>query len=83
MVLKHTLKQRNIFLRPALDLEGKDLDEDGTVSVNELDAFGFSSPFDYAIDLQTKVATPLQSNGDAAELIPFNYSEGTEKTFYC
>ena len=75
------LKQRNIFLRPALDIEAKDLDEDGTVSVNELDAFGFSSPFDYAIDLQTKIATPLQSNGDAAELIPFNYSEGTEKTF--
>ncbi|MDB4808890.1 dockerin type I repeat-containing protein [Verrucomicrobiales bacterium] len=75
------LKQRNIFLRPALDLEGKDLDEDGTVSVNELDAFGFSSPFDYAIDLQTNIATPLQPNGDAADLIPFNYNEGTEKTF--
>ena len=75
------LKQRNIFLRPALDLETKDLDENGTVSINELDAFGFSSPYDYAINLDTKIATPLESNGDATELAPFNYTEATEKTF--
>ena len=74
------LKQRNIFLRPALDLEVKDLDEDGTVSINELDAFGFTSPYDYLIDLNTKIATPLE-NGDLTELSPFNYTEGTEKTF--
>jgi len=74
------LKQRNIFLRPALDLEVKDLDEDGTISINELGAFGFSSPYDYLIDLGTKIATPLE-NGDLTELSPFNYTEGTEKTF--
>ena len=74
------LKQRNIFLRPALDLEVKDLDEDGTVSINELDAFGFTSPYDYSIDLNTKIATPLE-NGELTELTPFNYTEGTEKTF--
>ena len=75
------LKQRNIFLRPALDLEQKDLNKNGTVSINELNAFGFSSPYDYAIDLDTKIATPLEPNGDATELSPFNYTEATEKTF--
>ena len=74
------LKQRNIFLRPALDLEAKDLDADGIVSINELDQFGFSSPYDYQIDLVTKIATPMQ-NGAGAGLLPFNYTEGTEKTF--
>ena len=74
------LKQRNIFLRPALDLGVQDLDEDGTVSINELDAFGFTSTYDYRINLDTKIATPLQ-NGDITELAPFNYTEGTEKTF--
>ena len=74
------LKQRNIFLRPALDLEVQDLDEDGKVSINELDAFGFTSPYDYLIDLDTKIATPLE-NGDLTDLSPFNYTEGTEKTF--
>ncbi len=74
------LKQRNIFLRPALDLESKDLDADGIVSINELDQFGFSSPYDYQIDLVTKIATPMQ-NGAEAGLLPFNYTEGTEKTF--
>jgi len=75
------LKQRNIFLRPALDLEAKDLDENGTTSIHELDAFGFSSPYDYMLDTVTKTGTPMESNGDAAELLPFNYTEGTEKTF--
>ena len=74
------LKQRNIFLRPALDLAGKDLNSDGTVSINELDQFGFTSPFDYQIDLATQIATPMQ-NGLEAGLQPFNYTEATEKTF--
>ncbi len=74
------LKQRNIFLRPALDLAGKDLNADGTVSINELDQFGFTSPYDYEIDLVTKMATPMQDGVDAG-LLPFNFTEATEKTF--
>ena len=74
------LKQRNIFIRPALDLAGKDLNADGTVSINELDQFGFTSPYDYEIDLLTRMATPLQE-GAAAGLQPFDYTEATEQTF--
>ena len=74
------LKQRNIFIRPALDLEGKDLDSDGTVSINELDQFGFTSPYDYQIDLATNTATPMQ-DGTEAGLLPFDYTLATEKTF--
>ena len=74
------LKQRNIFIRPALELEGKDLNSDGTVSINELDQFGFTSPYDYQIDLATTTATPMQ-DGIEAGLLPFDYTEATEKTF--
>lgn len=74
------LKQRNIFLRPALDLAAKDLNADGTVSINELDQFGFTSPFDYEIDLATKIAIPMQDGANAG-LQSFNYTEATEKTF--
>ena len=74
------LKQRNIFIRPALDLELKDLNNDGTISINELNKFGFTSSYDYTIDLGTKTATAIK-NGSDAGLDSFNYTEGTEKTF--
>ncbi len=74
------LKQRNIFIRPAIDLESKDLNSDGLISINELNKFGFESTFDYSIDLVNQIATPMQ-DGIVADLEPFNYTEGTEKTF--
>ena len=74
------LKQRNIFVRPALDLESKDLDNDGLISINELNEFGFESSYDYSIDLINKIATPMQ-DGIISDLETFNYTEGTERTF--
>ena len=76
----HQLKQRNIFVRPALDLESKDLDNDGLISINELNEFGFESSYDYSIDLINKIATPMQ-DGIISDLETFNYTEGTERTF--
>ena len=52
------LRQRNIFVRPPLDIEPFDINGDSTVSVDELYLFGFSSPFGYQIDTETKTATP-------------------------
>ena len=50
------------------------------MSINELDQFGFTSPYDYQIDLATTTATPMQ-DGIEAGLLPFDYTEATEKTF--
>ena len=44
-VEKGELKQRNIFVRPPLNIEPFDLDADQTVSTEELHLFGFTSPF--------------------------------------
>lgn len=70
------LKQRNIFVRPPLNIEPFDLNADQTVSTDELYLFGFSSPFGYNIDSESKTATPLNE-----EISPFLYNEGTEQTF--
>ena len=75
-VEKGELKQRNIFVRPPLNIEPFDLDGDQTVSTEELHLFGFTSPFGYTIDTKTKTATPANE-----ELSPFQYNEGTEQTF--
>jgi hypothetical protein len=74
------LRQKNIFIRPPLDLESKDLNSDGVVSIDELDKFGFTSTYDYLIDLDNKIATPVIDN-EEVDIKPFNYNEGTEKTF--
>ena len=73
---KGELKQRNIFVRPPLNIEPFDLNADKTVSADELHLFGFSSPFGYRIDTESKTATPLNE-----EIRPFLYNEGTEQTF--
>ena len=70
------LKQRNIFVRPPLNIEPFDLNADQTVSTDELYLFGFTSPFGYTIDSESKTATPLNE-----EIGPFLYNEGTEQTF--
>lgn len=70
------LKQRNIFVRPPLDIEPFDIDGDSTVSADELNLFGFSSPFGYEIDTKTKTATP-----EDEEINAYQYNEGTEQTF--
>ena len=70
------LKQRNIFVRPPLDIEPFDINGDSTVSIDELYLFGFSSPFGYQIDTETKTATP-----DSEEILAYQYNEGTEQTF--
>ena len=61
-------------------MEEKDLDNDGVVSINELNKFGFTSTHDYHINKTTKIATPKLNNEDT-ELLPFDYTKGTEKTF--
>ena len=70
------LKQRNIFVRPPLNIEPFDLNADQTVSTDELYLFGFTSPFGYKINSENKTATPLNE-----EISPFIYDEGTEQTF--
>jgi hypothetical protein len=70
------LKQRNIFVRPPLDIEPFDLNTDQTVSTDELYLFGFASPFGYSLDSISEIATPLND-----EVSPFRYKEGTEQTF--
>ena len=70
------LKQRNIFVRPPLDIEPFDINGDSTVSTDELHLFGFSSPFGYDIDTDSKTATPHDE-----EINAYQYNEGTEQTF--
>lgn len=70
------LKQRNIFVRPPLDIELFDLNGDSTVSTDELHLFGFSSPFGYDIDTDSKTAIPQDE-----EINAYQYNEGTEQTF--
>ena len=70
------LKQRNIFVRPPLAIEPFDLNGDATVSTDELDLFGFDSPFGYDIDTNSQTATPHDK-----EISPYQYNEGTEQTF--
>ena len=73
---KGELKQRNIFVRPPLNIEPFDLDSNQTVSTEELRLFGFTSPFGYAINTKSKTATP-----ENEEINPFLYDQGTEQTF--
>lgn len=70
------LKQRNIFVRPPLTIEPFDINSDNTISTDELDLFGFTSPFGYDIDTDTQTATPHDET-----ISPYQYNEGTEQTF--
>ena len=74
------LKQRNIFIRPPLDIESMDLNKDSTVSIDELDKFGFTSSRDYVINTTTKMATPVKKSEDD-NINEFDYTKGTERTF--
>ena len=70
------LKQRNIFVRPPLEIEPFDINQDSTISIDELELFGFDSPFGYDINTDTFVATPHDE-----EIAPYQYNNGTEQTF--
>ena len=70
------LKQRNIFVRPPLEIEPFDLNLDDKISIDELELFGFNSPFGYSINRETHTATP-----DNEDIIPYKYNQGTEQTF--
>ena len=70
------LKQRNIFVRPPLEIEPFDINSDDNISIDELKLFGFDSPFGYRINRETQTALP-----DDEEIIPYKYNQGTEQTF--
>ena len=70
------LKQRNIFVRPPLEIEPFDINSDDKISIEELELFGFNSPFGYSINTETHTATP-----DDEEILPYQYKQGTEQTF--
>ena len=70
------LQQRNIFVRPPLKIEPFDINLDNRISTEELELFGFDSPFGYSINNETQTATP-----ENEEIIPYKYNQGTEQTF--
>ena len=77
-----TLQQRNIFVRPGVDLEILDTNNNGIVSVIEFENHGFTSPYPVVIDSATKTATGSykDSSGNLVEKT-FKYLEGTEQKF--
>ena len=70
------LKQRNVFVRPPLEIEPFDINGDKTISMEELGLFGFDSPFGYDINTETYVSTPHD-----IEISPYQYNKGAEQTF--
>jgi hypothetical protein len=67
-------------VRPPLDLESLDVNGDDVVRVAELDQAGFLSSFDYQLDRNTRMATPL-AFADAKAPVPFDYTAGIEDRF--
>lgn len=87
-VSEDALEQRNVFVRPSLEISKFDNDGDSLISQQELDLYGFTSIYDYQLSVVNgrPTATPLKDgelavDREGVQIAPYDYTKGTEATF--